>query len=129
MVLDEWLHREADAALEDVFSRGFERAQFAVLTAHRARRLSKQLGTREGWEKEQEEALFAVCMAKYSQNLELAQKLLETGDMQIIYDTTGTHDNEMGRCACEACAQKEAKNLYGRTLMRVREALRKSGGA
>lgn len=105
------------------------RAQFSVLTAHQARRLHKQMETRLVCETEREETLFAVCMAKYMQNPNLAQKLLETGDMQIIYDTTGAHDNEMGRCACPACAQKEAKNLYGRTLMRVREALRKSGGA
>ena len=102
-----------------------ERAQFAVLTAHQARRLSKQLKTREGWEEEREEMLFAVCMAKYTQNPQLAQKLLATDGLEIIYDTTGAHDNDMGRCACAACMQQGARNLYGKTLMCVREALKK----
>ena len=69
--------------------------------------------------------LFAVCMAKYAQNPELAQKLLATDGLEIIYDTTGAHDNDMGRCACAACMQQGARNLYGKTLMRVREALKK----
>ncbi|MBR5288030.1 MAG: DUF1768 domain-containing protein [Clostridia bacterium] len=102
-----------------------ERVRFAVLNAHQARRLAKQLAVRETWEQEWEAALYDVCWAKYAQNPELAQMLLRTDGLEIIYDTTGAHDNELGRCACSACAEKEARNLYGKTLMRVREALKK----
>ena len=34
-------------------------------------------------------------------------------DRPIIYDTTGSYDNELGRCACDGCRNQEAKNLYG----------------
>ena len=103
------------------------RKQFAALNAHQARRLIKQLPPRDGWESgEQEKALERVVLAKYEQNAALAQRLLDTGSMEIIYDTTGAHDNEWGRCACSACSERPARNLYGKTLMRVREKIRAS---
>ncbi|MBR4038884.1 MAG: DUF1768 domain-containing protein [Clostridia bacterium] len=101
-----------------------ERKQFCHLNAHQARRLFKRMTAEKTWDPEEKEAaLYRVCMAKYSQNPELSQSLLATGVREIIYDTTGAHDNEMGRCACSSCAQLPYQNRYGKLLMRVRECL------
>ena len=122
--LDGVVYGNAHAAFLAQAAPESDRVQFAPLSAHQARRLHKQLPLRDDWEENREYALTLVCRAKYGQNPELRKKLLATGSLPIVYDTTGAHDNEMGRCACEACAGKEAKNLYGRTLMRVRDELR-----
>lgn len=44
--------------------------------------------------------------------------------MLIIYDTTGNYDNELGRCLCKACGDKEYRNVYGKVLIHVREELK-----
>jgi len=100
------------------------RDQFAWLNAHQARRLFKQLPQRPDWQDVQAQELFRVCQEKYKQNPALAEKLLATGDCAIVYDTTGAHDNRMGVCRCKACEAEAHKNLLGKTLMQVREALR-----
>ena len=99
------------------------REQFSFLTAHQARRLSKQLPERPDWADIFNQTLFEVCLAKYKQNPQLAEKLLSTGKREIIYDTTGAHDNYCGICKCTACRDKEKQNLYGRILMQVRACL------
>lgn len=74
------------------------------------------------WEEEKYEALYHTVKAKYEQNPDLKEKLVSTGDIPIIFDTTGGHDNELGCCMCKACREKEleGKNIYGKILMRVR---------
>ncbi|MBQ7785070.1 MAG: DUF1768 domain-containing protein [Clostridia bacterium] len=100
------------------------RAEFSMLNAHQARRLAKQLPAQADWDDEKKEkTLYDVCLQKYKQNGKLAEKLVSTGEREIIYDTTGAHDNEMGRCACDRCKEYQARNLYGNVLMRVRRAL------
>lgn len=101
------------------------RDQFAGLTAHRARRLFKQLPSADDSDEKDEEALYKACMAKYEQNSELRAALLNTDGMDIVYDTTGAHDNHMGRCGCGSCKGQAYENLLGKTLMRVRDELMK----
>ena len=104
------------------------RHEFAGLNAHQARRLFKQQPRVDNWEEKRVSALKRACIAKFDQNPSLAEKLLETGNRPIVYDTTGSHDNELGRCACEGCRNQEAQNLYGRILMDVRRGIKKLGG-
>ena len=58
--------------------------------------------------------------------MQILQKLLATDDLPIVYDTTGSHDNELDHCLCKACRDKEYQNVYGKVLMRVRKELKKS---
>ena len=71
-----------------------------------------------------EERLYHVVRARFGQNSSEREKLLGTGAAEIIYDTTGSHDNTLGRCRCADCQGKEYRNLYGKALMRVRAELR-----
>lgn len=102
------------------------RDQFCGLNAHQARRLARQLPERADWPQVKQEALAAVCRNKYLQNPDLKAKLLATGSRTIIYDTTGAHDNELGRCMCASCADKAHHNLLGCALMELREELFRS---
>ena len=96
-------------------------AEFAGLNAHQALRRFKQLPRVADWAEKRETALKRACFAKFDQNPALASKLLATGNRSIVYDTTGSHDNELGRCACLECRNQEAKNLYGKILMYIRD--------
>lgn len=66
-----------------------------------------------------------MVKAKYDQHSNEREKLIHTGDKVIIYDTSGSHDNVLGRCRCKECQGKEYLNLYGKVLMRVRAELKK----
>lgn len=70
-----------------------------------------------------EERLYRAVKAKYEQHSDLLEKLLATGDLPVVYDTTGSRDNELGRCLCKVCRDKEYQNVYGKVLMRVRKEL------
>ena len=96
------------------------RGEFVGLNAHQARRLFNQLPHMEGWDEMRVKALRSACEEKYRQNPALAAKLLATGNRPIVYDTTGSHDNELGRCSCAGCQNQQSKNLYGIMLMDVR---------
>ena len=98
---------------------------FSDATAHQARRLFRLYHACPDWERIQYDVLYKVCEAKYRQDPALARKLLATGTKRIIYDTTATHDNVLGRCGCDACQTTEKQNLYGKILMKIRDALAK----
>ena len=99
------------------------RDRFAGLGSKKARKLYKDLPHLEDGEEQTDERLYRVVKARYEQHQKDCEKLLNTGSAEIIYDTTGSHDNVLGRCRCKECQGKKYKNLYGKTLMRVREEL------
>ena len=99
------------------------RGQFSWTNARQARKLYKEL-PHFTEEFALENRLYRAAKAKFEQNKKLKEKLLQTGELNIIYDTTGSHDNVLGRCQCKDCQKNEYQNLYGKILMRVREELR-----
>ena len=102
-----------------------KRFMFSRATAHQARRLFNLYNNCQNWNIIQYERLYEVCKARFRQNPELAKKLLDTGRRQIIYDTTGSHNNILGSCRCKECRAKEFQNIYGKILMKIREEMRK----
>ena len=96
------------------------RKQFIGLGSRRARKLYKDIPHLESDDISIEERLYRVVKAKYEQHPEAREKLVKTGSLDIIYDTSGSHDNVLGRCRCKECQGKEYNNLYGRLLMRIR---------
>ena len=95
------------------------RSQFEYLDAKKARKLFKSLPHDD----RTEEHLYEAVKARYEQHPRERQKLLDTAPLEIIYDTSGSHDNVLGRCRCKDCQGKEYQNLYGKALMRVRDEL------
>ena len=60
---------------------------------------------------------------KFKQNADLANKLLATGDSELI-EGNRWHDNVWGDCECSRCINRPGRNLLGKALMEVREVLR-----
>jgi predicted NAD-dependent protein-ADP-ribosyltransferase YbiA (DUF1768 family) len=54
---------------------------------------------------------------------ELAEKLLATGDAELIEGTTW-HDNTWGNCSCPQCENIPGENRLGKLLMQVREEIK-----
>lgn len=100
------------------------RWDFTNLNSKQARKHYKGLPHITSMEQCKEERLYRAVKAKYEQHSDLLEKLLATGDLSIVYDTTGSHDNELGHCLCKNCRDKEYQNVYGKVLMRVREELK-----
>jgi predicted NAD-dependent protein-ADP-ribosyltransferase YbiA (DUF1768 family) len=67
--------------------------------------------------------MYEICYAKFSQNVELKEKLLATGNKHLI-EGTYWHDNCWGDCYCEDCVDIVGENRLGEILMEIRSDLR-----
>lgn len=102
-----------------------QRMRFATYTPAGAKKMGRQVRLREDWEDVKYKLMVDVCYAKFSQNEDLKDLLLSTGEEKLVENTTGWHDNIWGNCKCGRCINKEGRNLLGKALMEVRSLLRK----
>ena len=72
---------------------------------------------RNDWEKVKDEIMYNICLCKFTQNEELKQKLLNTGNAELIEGYTW-NDTYWGIC------RGRGKNHLGKILMQIREELR-----
>lgn len=91
-------------------------------TPSQAKYLGRRENLRPDWDDVKDQVMYEVVYAKFSQNKVLKERLLETGDAELIEVTTW-HDMYWGTCRCEKCGDG-GKNQLGVTLMQVREKLR-----
>ena len=101
-----------------------ERESFQHMTPGNAKRLGRQVKLRKDWEKIKYDLMVDVCLVKFTQNKDLGEQLLKTGDDLIEENTTGWHDNLWGNCHCAKCKNIKGQNLLGKALMEVREKLK-----
>jgi ribA/ribD-fused uncharacterized protein len=73
---------------------------------------------RADWEAVKEEIMYEALLAKFTQHPDLRQKLLETGEAELVEHTSNDHYWADG-------GDGSGKNRLGYLLMRVRSALRK----
>lgn len=109
-----------------------ERKYVSSLTPGRAKRACSKRGLdgfkiklRPDWEVVKDQIMYEVLVAKFTQNKDLAEKLIATGERVLIEGNTW-HDNYWGDCTCNDCKNIYGKNQLGITLMKIREQL-KSG--
>lgn len=106
-----------------------QRKYIATLTASESKRACGKRGfkieLRPDWlyDKVRNEVMYEVVKAKFVQNKDLAQRLLDTGGVELIEGNTW-HDNYWGDCTCERCKDIQGKNQLGVTLMQVRDELK-----
>eukprot|EP00760_Papus_ankaliazontas_P006683 PhM_4_TR13138/c0_g1_i1/m.96244/K09935/K09935; uncharacterized protein len=81
---------------------------------------NRSLPLRPDWEKVKDEVMYDACLAKFSQRPELGKVLLGTGELTLVEHTA--KDKYWGDGG-----DGSGKNMLGKTLMRVREALRREG--
>lgn len=83
-------------------------------TPAEAKKLGRLVSLRENWENEKIGVMESILIAKFTQNQDLLDKLLATGDAELV---EGNH-TFWGVC------NGEGKNHLGKLLMKIRDALR-----
>ena len=90
----------------------------------KAKRLGRKCALRKDWEEIKDDVMYKCIKSKF-QNPELQKLLLETGEEHLVEGTVW-HDNYWGNCSCKKCENIQGRNQLGKTLMKVREELRKT---
>ncbi len=92
-------------------------AIWAATSPRQARDLGQTVTLHDSWDEIKVEVMYQCCLAKFTQNHELMEKLLATGDEELIEDSP--IDSFWG-CGADGKGQ----NNLGKVLMRVRKDLR-----
>lgn len=61
-----------------------ERRTFAELEPDAAKKAGRKISLRSDWEDVKTELMYEICKAKFTQNNDLAEKLLATGDEELV---------------------------------------------
>lgn len=97
-------------------------AEFTTLPPNEAKRLGRSVKMRPDWDTVKDGIMYDVCLAKFTQHPDLAEKLLATGDAMLIEGNTWG-DTYWGVC------NGVGENHLGKTLMQIREELREERGS
>lgn len=95
-----------------------ERRAFAELDPDASKKAGRKISLRSDWEDVKTELMYEICKAKFTQNNDLAAKLLATGDEELV-EGNNWNDKIWGK------VNGEGENRLGVILMRIREELRK----
>lgn len=95
-----------------------ERLPFTTLPPARAKRMGRQVSLRADWEAVKTRVMEEVVRAKFTQNPDLAARLLATGDAELIEGTTWGD-----KCWGVDLRTGQGENRLGRILMQVRAEL------
>jgi ribA/ribD-fused uncharacterized protein len=87
----------------------------------RAKRIGQSVSLRPDWERDRPAVMRALLWAKFSAE-PLRTRLLATGEARLVEGNTW-HDQTWGQCQCVAHVGQPGRNLLGRLLMEVRQAL------
>lgn len=91
--------------------------EFCRLNPSEAKKLGRRVSLRIDWEEVKLGVMYQVCKAKFTQNQDLAQKLIATGDAELVEGNTWG-DRIWGVC------DGIGENNLGKILMSIREELR-----
>ena len=94
-----------------------ERRSFAGLDPDSAKRAGRKVSLRSDWEEVKTDLMYEICKAKFTQNKELTEKLLATGDEELV-EGNDRNDRIWGK------VNGQGENRLGIILMKVREELR-----
>ena len=95
-----------------------QRITFTHLRPNEAKRKGSNVVLRADWEKVKDQVMYDIVKAKFSNNADLKQKLLDTGTAELIEGNTWG-DTYWGY----DIRQKRGKNKLGKILMKVRDEL------
>lgn len=91
--------------------------EFTKLNPSEAKRLGRRVRLRSDWDQIKDNVMLDVVRAKFTQHPDLAQKLLATGDEELV------EGNDWGDIYW-GVYKGRGKNMLGKILMRVRAELR-----
>lgn len=98
---------------------------FTKLSGRDAKILGRKMVLPDNWEETKYEKMERIVRAKFVQNSDLKEKLLATGDSELI-EGNYWHDNYWGDCNCPKCKDIPGKNCLGEILMKLRDELKES---
>jgi len=101
----------------DLQAPSFSCGVLTKLNPSEAKRLGRRVRLRSDWEQVKYDVMLDVVRAKFNQHPDLAQKLLATGDEELV------EGNDWGDTYWGVCNGR-GKNMLGKILMRVRAELR-----
>lgn len=93
-----------------------ERTKFVGLAAGKSKRLGKKVELRPDWNDIRIDVMREVLRAKFGQNKDLAEKLVATGDAELI-EFNNWRDSFWGVC------NGKGQNNLGKLLMQVRKEI------
>ena len=93
-----------------------DRFQFASLNPSEAKKLGRRIELRSDWEQVKTNVMYEICLAKFTQNADLKQKLLDTHD-EYLEEGNTWNDRVWGT------VNGVGENRLGKILMRIREEL------
>jgi len=99
-----------------------QRVAIALIpTAAMAKKVGKTL-TPSDWNLRKASLMEVFLHLKFFPETELAEKLLATGDEQLVEDNYW-HDQYWGNCTCKKHKEIPGTNVLGKLLMKIREEL------
>lgn len=117
-------YKNAEAAFQSHKVPLEERKQFSDMPPATAKHFGRHVAFPANWDETRDDVMRRVVMAKFEQNKDLKQRLLETGTQPIEEDTTSWHDNYWGNCHCPKCRNIPGQNRLGIILMETRDKLK-----
>ena len=93
--------------------------KYSDISPSTAKSMGRSASLRPDWEQVKDQVMYDVLYEKFSQNPELKEALLNTGD-KIIIEVTTWHDRYWGMCVCPSC-HGTGRNQLGYTLMKLRD--------
>ena len=91
--------------------------EFSKLDASDAKAMGRHVTLRRDWESVKDNIMYEIVKAKFTQNETLKEKLLATGDSELV-EGNDWNDKYWGVC------NGVGKNMLGKILMRVRTELK-----
>ena len=91
--------------------------EFTELNPSKAKQLGRKVKLRKDWEEVKTNIMYDICLAKFTQNQDLKEKLLKTGNA-ILIEGNWWNDTYWGVC------NGIGENNLGKILMKIREELK-----
>lgn len=111
------IYRNNEAAFQAAKTTSKEvKEKFADLLAEEAKKLGRKVELRPDWEEVKTDVMHKICMAKFTQNPLLKEKLLATGSEELVEGNN--HGDKIW-----GCVDGVGENRLGKILMQVREEL------
>lgn len=124
ILYDELVFRSVEAAFQAMKCQTHkERVPFEEMGPRQARAAGRKVTLRPDWEQRKLTLMYSLVRQKFSASPELRQKLLATGDAELV-EGNRWHDGYWGSCECARCQNKPGQNYLGKILMQVRTELR-----
>lgn len=118
VMYEELLYQNNESAFQSAKVLDVERRkQFCELDPSTAKRKGRNVILRHDWENVKDNVMEDCVRDKFTRNEELRQKLLDTGNEELVEGNTW-NDTYWGIC------RSRGRNMLGKILMKVREELR-----